>query len=247
MSKSLSAASVEILTKLVNHQSGLPRISTSTSILSESEHEYIALFGELARLNLVLDELRHENSLPADSAPEASEDELNTLQGYLHHAKFNDLILENVLISKPIAQAVTDGQGPPDQSVILDELIKRDIDSKTLMKSVRRNDEMKSMLDQLVVENRNLHSENQRLVSRIGEISVAVRSDQKAQFSQQQILEYEGMKNSYAFSRKKNAVLNEFLVSLVVATGVDWASNELLRQTVLECGADDENNEDSFL
>lgn len=215
------------------------------SILSESEHEYIALFGELARLNLQLDELRHENSLPSDSVPEPSEDELNILQAYLHHVKFNDLILENVLISKPIAQAAIDGQDP-DQSVVFEQLIKRDDDSKRLMSIVDENDRMKGVLDQLVVENRNLHTENQRLVSRIGQISVAVKSDQKAQFNNQQLLEYEKIKQLYSFARKKNSVLNEFLVCLLAGTGVDWASNDHLRKVVLECGADDQDNEQSF-
>ncbi|KAA8911511.1 hypothetical protein TRICI_003798 [Trichomonascus ciferrii] len=97
-------------------------------------------------------------------------------------------------------------------------------------------------------EGQALHNENARLVKTITSKVSEAQGQQRKLFSEEDLTEYKTALNELKDSKAKTLVLNEFIIALVAATGVDWQADPQLAELVLSCGAHDlEKQNDDIL
>lgn len=147
--------------------------------------------------------------------------------------------LEHSLVETALNKAYYE-KSPSIQDANLVSLINsRDNLSEKLQELSNSVTDLKTQLNTLSSTNEALHRQNAQLVEKITSEFTESQTRQRSLFSEADISKYRSSLNELRDSRRKSFVLNEFIIGLITATGIDWQEDPELEKLVLSCGAHD--------
>jgi chromosome segregation ATPase len=224
----ISQSATDTVTTLHNHSWGVPLIPKAYSVLSAHEQEILLLNEELTQLKFELAGIfdKDNSGLEQD---QSSDEKLEDLLGRL---KTHDLVLNRVLTAKELAESADTNW---DGRLARLDAARAELDIQVMKRSntVRQ---LTKEINGIEEENTVLHECNRAMVQEIKSLLTENKIIQESKFTAEEHAEYESVKQTLLQTRAKADVICELILSLISATGVNWAKDPRLKQLVERCG-----------
>jgi regulator of replication initiation timing len=166
----------------------------------------------------------------------------------LYQTRGGDEEQEFALVGNALNKAFYEKNPTVQDSTLVSLITTRDHVSRKIQQLSNSVTSLQQELVGLQNANQSLHDDNAHLVKTITSKVAEAQSQQRKLFSEADLTEYKTALSELKDSKAKTLVLNEFIVALITATGIDWQADPQLADLVLSCGAHDlEKQNDDIL
>ncbi|ODQ68026.1 hypothetical protein NADFUDRAFT_81121 [Nadsonia fulvescens var. elongata DSM 6958] len=250
-------SSIGIISLAKNLNFGLPVISSCKSTLSTEERVLLDLYRQ--NINLKLQLIIKQVNLNSEAAQDAlnqldktqdEEFDIDKLMAKVNILSNNFLLQQKVLElsieALPILRATNHNHNITQQESSLIPLLSlRDRLASEICQEASYISTQRQELVEKQRDNFSLHKKNRILTGKLIKITDEYEKRLKSkndQVSNSQLhVRLEMEREELLFQKQKNIILCEFLTGLICATKIDWSSDPLLTDIILDCGENTSN------
>ncbi|TQV99746.1 hypothetical protein V2A60_005186 [Cordyceps javanica] len=205
--------------------------------LSEDERQVLELYDRLQQMQLeiaIIKAQKAHQQAPADDSPEALAAAQEALLQARSRYKLRNDAVELVMMANPVLKAVhgSTNASPIDRD-LLPYIVKRDDASVQVARSAAKAQETRDALTDVQVETLRVCRRNVNLTSRLFDLA--------AQLKERKAVDWDGGEEALRVREEKRKwrAVKGAASGIVAGSGVDWASDEALREMVLDPEDDD--------
>ncbi|EED19421.1 conserved hypothetical protein [Talaromyces stipitatus ATCC 10500] len=203
--------------------------------LSSKEELLLQLYDQIQELELERAILEQD---PEETGTEDAEEQLSVAERELLEARATFTVrrkaTESILITDPVLKAVHMKAATPAERALLPLTNRRDVLSLVYENLANARTATVEALSNAEVENLRLMEQNKGLASELLELTAQETSWRDRVDDEALIARMEEIEQEYKKTRAQRDTIKSVLSALVVGSGVDWARDDRLRDSVLE-------------
>ncbi|KAJ6787980.1 hypothetical protein PWT90_08693 [Aphanocladium album] len=205
--------------------------------LSEDERQILELYDKLQHVRLeiaIINAQKSQKSTPADDSPEAQAAAQNALLQARSKYKLRNDAVELVMMANPVLKAVHGGtSASPIERDLLPYIVDRDEAAVQVAKTTAQTQKTRDAITDVQVETLRVCRRNVNLTSRLFGLA--------EQLKERKAVDWDGGEEAMRVREEKRKwrAVKGAASGIVAGSGVDWVSDEALRDMVLDPEDDD--------